>query len=294
MPISKKPRKKKKPTKASKSGNIVPFSPLTDPRGMEGFMANLFGAETNTDPINAAQNIMYDAWDASDPKERLALARKALQISPHCADAYVLLAEETSRTREEALAYYQQAVDAAVEALGPSAFEEYTGRFWGFLETRPYMRARAGLAEALWATGEKDAAIQHFKEILELNPGDNQGIRYILAAKLLDIGRMADLKMLLEVYKAEFLADVQYTRALVAYVENESDAVDIAQLAWKANQHVPGMLSGRTPMIGLTNYITMGGQDEASSYIEANGKAWSRTPGAIKWLEDATKGLPTK
>lgn len=33
------------------------------------------------------------------------------------------------------------------------------GHFWGILETRFYMRARAGLAEALWELGERDAAI---------------------------------------------------------------------------------------------------------------------------------------
>ena len=40
-------------------------------------------------------------------------------------------------------------LDAGELALGPEGFEEYDGHFWGFLETRPYMRARHGLALAL-------------------------------------------------------------------------------------------------------------------------------------------------
>ena len=95
------------------------------------------------------------------------------------------------------LSYYRKAVVAGKEALGPDGFKEYAGSFWGFRETRPYMRARLGLGEALWATGEKDAAIENFQEMLELNPGDNQGIRYVLAAKLLAAGRMNELKSLL-------------------------------------------------------------------------------------------------
>ena len=60
-------------------------------------------------------------------------------------------------------------------ALGAEGFEEYAGHFWGFLETRPYMRARAGLAIALIKLGDESAAIEHFRAMLKLNPNDNQG-----------------------------------------------------------------------------------------------------------------------
>jgi hypothetical protein len=65
----------------------------------------------------------------------------ALGISPLCADAYVLLAEE-AQSIEEARDLYAKGVEAGELALGPQGFEEYAGHFWDFLETRPYMRAR--------------------------------------------------------------------------------------------------------------------------------------------------------
>ncbi len=92
----------------------------------------------------------------------------------------VLLAEEEAKSAEEALEYYRKGVEMGGQALGPEGFEEYAGHFWGFFETRPYMRARAGLAAALDALGEVDAAIGNYQEMLRLNPGDNQGIRYVL------------------------------------------------------------------------------------------------------------------
>jgi tetratricopeptide (TPR) repeat protein len=70
-------------------------------------------------------------------------------------------------------------------ALGPEGFKEYDGHFWGFLETRPYMRARHGLALALLKLGEEEEAMKHFRAMLKLNPGDNQGIRYLLLGCLL-------------------------------------------------------------------------------------------------------------
>jgi len=290
MPTSKKPRKKTSPKKPT-ADNIVAFAP--DPRGVEESMTGMFGSHTN-DPLDQAQEIMYEAWDSAVPKQRIVLAQKALKISPLCADAYNLLAEEHAKTQEEALGYYYKAVEAGKEALGSDGFKEYSGHFWGFLETRPYMRARLGLGEALWVTGEKDAAIENFKEMLELNPGDNQGIRYVLAAKLLNAGRMNELKSLLTSCADEASADIQYTRALVAYLEDAEDAEAIVKIAWETNDYVPGMLSGRIPTIELQGYISMGGKDEASGYVEIFGQPWKQTPGAVDWIESQTSLLEHK
>ena len=51
--------------------------------------------------------------------------------------------EETAETPEQALELYRKGVEAGERALGSESFNEYAGHFWGHLETRPYMRARA-------------------------------------------------------------------------------------------------------------------------------------------------------
>lgn len=43
-------------------------------------------------PLEQAQELVYEAWDATG-KRRVDLARLALEISPDCADAYLVLAE---------------------------------------------------------------------------------------------------------------------------------------------------------------------------------------------------------
>jgi hypothetical protein len=111
-----------------------------------------------TSPLERAQELMYDAWEATGSR-RVKLARQALEISPDCADAYVLLAEE-ARSPRESKELYEQGVKAGERALGPRAFEEDAGHFWGIIETRPYMRARAGLASCLWQLGDGQAAIE--------------------------------------------------------------------------------------------------------------------------------------
>ena len=142
MPVSKKPRAKKTGKASSSPGAAAPALP--DRRAMERFLAAI-GGRGSDDPTGPAQAMMYEAWEQTSSRSRIALARKALGISPLCADAYVLLAEEAARSPEEARDLYAKGVEAGELALGPEGFAEYEGEFWGFLETRPYMRARLGV-----------------------------------------------------------------------------------------------------------------------------------------------------
>ena len=105
-----------------------------------------------------------------------------------------MLLAEHAQTAEEARKHYEQGVAAGERALGKQAFEEYAGHFWGILETRPYMRAREGLAQCLWEAGQREEAAEHYRELLRLNPDDNQGVRYSLATLLLDLDRDEDLR----------------------------------------------------------------------------------------------------
>lgn len=118
---------------------------MPDPRAMETHLSAL-GGRSPDDALNKAQDLIYEAWDTPDNRRAVTLAKRAIEISPLCADAYVLLAERTSPQLEKQKKLYELAVKAGELALGPDGFREYAGHFWGFLETRPYMRARAGLA----------------------------------------------------------------------------------------------------------------------------------------------------
>lgn len=284
------PKPKKKAKKADLPLDL--HAALPDRRAMEGFMAGLFGrvAASANGAADEAQELMYNAWEASGA-ERIALARAALEVSPLCADAYVLLAEEAASSDAEALAFYIKGTAAGERALGDQ-FEQLAGHFWGFLETRPYMRARAGLAVALWRAGDQEGAIDHYRGLLALNPNDNQGIRYLLASALLARNDLPGLKELLREHGEDSSAAWVYTRALVAFREQDVHADEIAREAWEANHHVPAMLVGVERLApSADGYIRMGGADEATAYIADNGGAWRAIPGAVEWLAAQTSGL---
>ena len=112
-----------------------------------GLSSGFDGSDGDDAALWQAQELMYEAWDTGAKRERIELAKRALEISDLCADAHVLLAEEVAKTLVEARRHYEAGVAAGERALGAQAFERDAGHFWGLLETRPYMRARAGLAE---------------------------------------------------------------------------------------------------------------------------------------------------
>ena len=293
MPVSKKPRRKKAAPVAQRKVDAI--GNLPDRRTMESFLAALAGRPRD-ESLAEAQDLMYQAWESTNSRSRIALAHKALAISPLCADAYNLLAGE-SATIAEARDLYAKGVEAGEWALGPEGFEKYAGHFWGFLETRPYMRAKAGLADVLKTLGNEKAAIGHYRDMIKLNPGDNQGVRYILAGLLLRRGEEAALQELLAAYEQEASPYWLYTRALLAFragSDGTKRAATLVKQALSSNQHVPAILAGTKPPVVSRGYVTMGGADEATDYVAEFGSAWRGTPGAMEWLTKMASTLTPK
>ncbi len=237
-------------------------------------------------PLEKAQCIMEEAWQASG-RRRITLARKALTYSKDCADAYVLLASEAAKSIGESLELLQLGVAAGERAIGPERFASWKGRFWLHDTARPYMNARAGLAGCLWAMGRHQEALDHYADLLRLNRSDNQGMRYVLASCLLELNRDDELGELLDRYPRDPWAAWTYTRALWSFRRQGANRVSNQALrkALQSNRYVPLYLLG---LLELPKEApageTLGGEDEAISYVSENAAAWMVTPGAVEWL----------
>jgi tetratricopeptide (TPR) repeat protein len=242
---------------------------------------------TGKDSPRRAQELIYDAWEKPRKQDRIRLAEKALEMWPDCADAYSLLAEEKSQSVTEARIYLEKGVQAGERALGPAVFAEDVGHFWGILETRPYMRARAGLAECLWRLGEEDEALAHYQDMLRLNPNDNQGIRDLVLTRLLKRGEQEKAGKLLEAYSDDGSANWLYNRALWLFREQGESAEANGALgeALEQNGHVPAYLLGKKKVPKqLPDYIGWGDESEAFVYAADAEPIWRATEGARGWL----------
>jgi len=277
--------------------------PFFDRRGMEGFMQQAIAQQLGEQPgsgdpkLDQAQQIMYQAWDESHPGKRLTLAHQALATSPDCADAYVLLAEEEADTVGRALEYYQQGVEAGRRAFGEDDFSEAVGHFWGLLETRPYMRALHGQANMLWQLRRHEEALAIYREMLRLNPGDNQGVRYSLLQLLLELDRVDEARALIAQYEDEYSSTWLYTQALLAFrqEDNSSRSARVLKEALKQNPHVPAYLTGQKRIpTRLPDTISPGDETEAIDYAVGHLNDWRRTPGAVEWITPHVAASPKR
>jgi tetratricopeptide (TPR) repeat protein len=240
---------------------------------------------TATTPLEKAQDLMYRAFEARG-RRRIQMARKALELSADCADAYVVLAER-SHAAEAAHTLYQQAVAAGERALGSAVFEQEAGRFWGIVHTRPYMRARLGLAQILEELDRYDEAIEHYRDLIRLDPDDNQGVRYALLSALLVGERDAEAVALLDLFGDDPTPFWHYGRALVVFRrEGDSRAArECLRTALRTNRHVPQYFTGDDEWPGPEpSTYAPGSREEAMICDSDLGDAWRATPDAIRWL----------
>jgi len=154
------------------------------------------------------------------------------------------------------------------------------------------MRARLGLAQALWSSGERQPAIEHLQDMLRLNPGDNQGVRYILLVWLLHRDDDAAIRVLFEAYPDDVSAIWTYGRAFHAF-RHDGDTPASRRLRTDArrwNPHVPDYLSRRKRLPRtLPDYIGFGDESEAIICAAEQLALWSTTPGALAWLDSGPR-----
>ncbi|KJZ80183.1 hypothetical protein HIM_00033 [Hirsutella minnesotensis 3608] len=93
---------------------------------------------------------------------------------------------------------YETLRDMPGDAFIPDrVFETCVGHFWGIHETRPYMRARYGYVDSLLLSyGTADGpehvvqtSLDHLLDMLRLCRGDNMGLRQLIPALYVRLGR---------------------------------------------------------------------------------------------------------
>lgn len=287
------------------AGEIPASNPLLTEQAMRNILAGLEGHEFESieeakkmidAQIHApkslpkgkkeqAQQLVYEAFEA-EGVARYRLAEKALKLDPDCVDAYNILAEAAPGL-EETAELYQKGMTIAEKQLGKKFFKENKGYFWGLIETRPFMRAKFNYAQTLMALGKAEEAIGQMKELLELNPQDNQGVRSYLFIGYVDNGDLANARKLLDQYD-EGLAEGAFNRALLEILEHgfSTKAVKRMKEAKKENKHVIQYLSGKKRLPSeLPDYYGFGDENEAIVYAGEHLHLWRKISGLSDWLK---------
>lgn len=154
-----------------------------------GRIFELADARMASDPKWEAQNLAYDALEAGSAAEAIRLVNEALRLDPACVDSQRLTVMLSPLPADDRIELMRGIVESYEELTGRDFFDENKGRFWGVIETRPYMRAMQDLAEAYAGVERFDDAIEVYERMLELSSNDNQGVRDDLLGIYLAAGR---------------------------------------------------------------------------------------------------------
>jgi len=246
-------------------------------------------------PRAKAQELVYDAMEAGDEQKVAQLCRRALEIYPDCVDALNMLADIECEVLKDYVEAKRRAVEAGRRDLGEDYIEQMKGGFWLDLDSRPYMRALAGLADALQQRGQPehvDEAIEIYEQMLELNPNDNQGVRDPLAACYLRRKRYGEAADLLERYEEDWMAVPCWARVLLAYATgDEAKVATRLKRAREQNAYVELYLTGqkRRPRT-RPDFYSPGKDTEAVYCADTLWEAWKKHPKAKRWLKEQCAG----
>lgn len=238
-------------------------------------VVNFDDLPTSEDSRDIAQDILFDAGEASG-KKRKQLIQQALDVHQLSSDAYLLLAEE-ERDTDKRLKLLEKAIGVGEQDLGNDFLKENRGHFWGLIETRPYMRAKATYGIALENSDFTGEAIEAYTELLELNPSDNQGIRYMLLPLYIMEGDFKEAHALIREYD-ESTATILFSKALLHFNENgmTKDGLKMLREADKHNPYVIDYLLGRKKIPNKRpEYIGLGDELEAIAYVQENEHLWT-------------------
>ncbi|MDQ0427218.1 tetratricopeptide (TPR) repeat protein [Planomicrobium stackebrandtii] len=160
-------------------------------RQMEYYHSKSYEPKTK---FESAQLLAYNAYTNSNTASRL---KEIQQLDPKNTDAFLLAAE-----METDLAIKEQLLQQAV-ACGKERYEPEMDVAWLYVPNRPYLRALFLLGNFYWEQARFEEAFPVYYEVLRLNPGDHQGVRYLTVSALIALGRFEEAESLILHYEQE-------------------------------------------------------------------------------------------
>jgi len=254
------------------------ISDLEDQENRENF--------STLDPRTPSERIMFqgteaydlidEAWAENNSLKARKLARKALKLDKYAIDAYNVLAFHASDD-EEWKNYYKKAIDLFHETHDEDYFEEFTGSFWRHMETRPFMRAMEGLANALNFTGNEKEAADLYEYMLELDSRDHQYVRYTFMNVLLSLDRLDEVANVLNQFDYDNNAQFLFSKLLWAIKSNcdEKSLKKLFHEATESNEYiVPFLFDHKLMPPELPRIYRPGEPSEAAQYLFVSYDAW--------------------
>lgn len=247
-------------------------------------------ADKHVSVCDEAQTLFWDAMEAPTDDEEIVLLQEVFNLDPGNLDAIMVMMQHHPVKRADEIAVLRRLVALGEQRIGRDEFDAMRGEFWGFLETRPYMRARHQLAAALRDCDRLDEAHAEWEAMLALNPGDNQGVRFELLSGYFARRRTEDAAKLLDRYASSCDYNVVFAwgRVLSRYLTGTlPEATQALNAARRQNPHAEDFANGKARLPrSLPEWYEAGSMEEARCYAKRLRSMWKPYAQARQWLSE--------
>jgi tetratricopeptide (TPR) repeat protein len=233
-----------------------------------------------------AQDLVYQALEEENLMAAERLIFNALALDADCVEAFEYLGDMCEGPLQS-LMFYRQGCEAARKKLGVDFFKKNKGFFWGLHETRPYMRCLKNCAECLYLLEEKEASLDIYLELLQLNPNDNQGNRDHAGLCCLELGKLHQFEALNQQFDEDATAFHYFNYALYQFIKT-GDSLESRNALAEARDHnkrVLQLMLSKKDLPELPDQYGFGDKNEAVFYCIFAKTIWHNTQGAMVWLD---------
>lgn len=241
-------------------------------------------------PEAVAAGLLRVAGRLRSHGKRLTLLSAALRIDPGCAPARVEMADYVFQQGKwkEALAGYGEVI-----ARESPKWEKTSPAWWSDPATRPLLRARYGKAMTLWQTGDHHGAAEEFLHILERNPADHQGVRFLIPMVWMLAERLDAAGAYFSNYGKTYPDDFPepaflFGKALWHYLEgDEAGAKKTYRRAMLKNFYIaPLLVDAPAPPSNLWHPGDRAERPYAEEFIDAYAVLWDRDSGSLRLVRE--------
>ncbi len=251
-----------------------------------------FSGDAKSEPQrrDVARGLVNTALRTRSARKKLALLRTALDRDADCSSARVELAdvEFQNGNWKACLTAYDEVVSREMPR-----WRGRTTAWWIDRETRPLLRAIYGRAMTLWHQGQHTLAADQFEALLELNPRDNQGVRFFIPLLHLLAEEQEAATAFFERYETVYAKDYGEPSFLFGWAfslfqdGHEAEAKRRYQEAILKNIYIaPMLLELAEPNRSIWHPNDRAEPNYAGEFIDSYAVLWDREAGALRLLRE--------
>jgi tetratricopeptide (TPR) repeat protein len=247
--------------------------------------------EGNPNASEIALALVENLSQIQSRSKRLATLQRALEIDSDCARAWLELGDMHYQEGE-----FQKALEI-FEKLDKNESARLKGKhpqWWADSDTRPFLRALYGQMLVHWQTGHFGEAADAAGRLLDINPVDNQGVRFFLPMLHLLADHPEEALAFFDHYETAYPKDYEEPAFLFGWglccgmADDEQKALDKYRQGMLRNIYItPMLLDLPEPPRDLWHPNDRSELHYANEFCDSYAGLWDRDTAQLRLLREA-------